>query len=176
VSVLWTAGLSAATRSAKNLAALVRDPNVEDTAGFERQTRILDEPRLLRWRRTLGVSRVHVLPDLFSERNTQAVLYYLLMLIPVLAAMLLALRWRGRFTSPSALPWPGLQIAVVTALALLLNLFLIRGNIDSRLGDVIVPMTFVGVAMLLSAVGLAAGFFPARRAAKADPLVALRHL
>ena len=38
------------------------------------------------------------------------------------------------------------------------------------------PMTFVAVATLLTAVGLAAGVFPARRAAKADPLVALRHL
>lgn len=40
----------------------------------------------------------------------------------------------------------------------------------------VAPMTFVAVAMLLAIVGLAAGFFPARRAARADPLVALRHL
>lgn len=37
-------------------------------------------------------------------------------------------------------------------------------------------MTFGAVSALLGTVGLAAGFFPARRAAKADPLVALRHL
>jgi putative ABC transport system permease protein len=38
------------------------------------------------------------------------------------------------------------------------------------------PLTFGLVTALLAAVGLAAAFFPARRAAKADPLVALRHL
>jgi putative ABC transport system permease protein len=37
-------------------------------------------------------------------------------------------------------------------------------------------MTFGAVSALLGTVGLAAGFFPVRRAAKADPLVALRHL
>jgi predicted permease len=38
------------------------------------------------------------------------------------------------------------------------------------------PLTFVLVAVLMAAVGLAATFFPARRAARVDPLVALRHL
>jgi ABC-type lipoprotein release transport system permease subunit len=38
------------------------------------------------------------------------------------------------------------------------------------------PGTFVLVAGLMAAVGLVATFFPARRAARADPLVALRHL
>jgi ABC-type lipoprotein release transport system permease subunit len=37
-------------------------------------------------------------------------------------------------------------------------------------------MTFALVALLMAAVGLAATFFPARRAALMDPLVALRHL
>lgn len=64
----------------------------------------------------------------------------------------------------------GLAIGIAGALAL--TRFLSNILFGVRSGD---PVTFAAVSLLLAVVALLAAYFPARRAAKVDPLAALRH-
>lgn len=65
-----------------------------------------------------------------------------------------------------------LGLAVGTAAALVFTRFLSTLLFRVHPTD---PLTFIGVAVLLTVIALAACYIPARRAAKVDPMVALRH-
>jgi ABC-type antimicrobial peptide transport system permease subunit len=78
-----------------------------------------------------------------------------------------------------ALAAAGVAIGVPAVLALspALDHFLAPGWIDSfafglRPND---PATIAAAVLALAALGLVAGYFPARRAARVDPMTALRH-
>jgi len=63
-------------------------------------------------------------------------------------------------------------LATGIPLALVLTRFLSTLLFDVRPAD---PLTFIGVAVLLTLVALAASYIPARRALRVDPIVALRN-
>jgi predicted permease len=78
----------------------------------------------------------------------------------------------------AALACVGIGIGVVAALALtlLIQRFFAAGVSQMIYGiGVYDPLTFIGVAVLLSIVAFAACYIPAQRAMHVDPLVALRH-
>ncbi len=64
----------------------------------------------------------------------------------------------------------GIAVGIATALALTRLMTSLLFGVSAR--D---PLTFAGVATLLTLVGLGASFLPARRATRVDPIVALRH-
>jgi putative ABC transport system permease protein len=69
-----------------------------------------------------------------------------------------------------------LRLTLVGVALGLIGAWLLAGSIASLLFEVSAtdPLTFVAIALLLTAVGVLASALPARRAARADPLVALR--
>ena len=65
--------------------------------------------------------------------------------------------------------FPGFTIVAILTLVLAIGASSLFGISPTD------PVTFVGVAMLLVAVGVAGCLVPAQRAMRVDPLVALRH-
>jgi ABC-type antimicrobial peptide transport system permease subunit len=64
----------------------------------------------------------------------------------------------------------GLGLGLVAALALTRRLKNLLFDISAT--D---PLTFMAIALLLAGITLLACYFPARRATRVDPLIALRH-
>jgi hypothetical protein len=124
--------------SRQNIRALVADPHVEDTGGINRGAAQIDSPAWNRWLSRLGVSRLVVGP-FFSAADAEAWLYYVFWLIPIVAITAAALQARRAGVSPELI-----TLTCVALLGVLLNLFLLRGSLDSRLPDVVVPAAIAG--------------------------------
>jgi hypothetical protein len=129
-------------RSPDTLKRLLGDPAVAGVTNVDAEGRILREPVWLVLRRWLHVPVVE--SPMFSRQNAAVWLYDMLFFTPVAAAVLLAVRVARRRTEDGELP----KVVATIVLSLLFNIFLIRGNLDSRLADVIVPAALLWAWML----------------------------
>jgi hypothetical protein len=139
-----------ADRSAATLKRLVADPAVAGITNVDSEGRILREPAWSVVRRWLRLPVTE--SPLVSRENAAIWLYDALFLTPFAAALLLAVRvvQRRRSVRLQADLTAGETPKVIAAimLSLLFNVFLIRGNLDSRLPDVIVPAAILWAWML----------------------------
>jgi hypothetical protein len=164
----WTYEL--ADTSTRNLEALVRDPRVLDTHGIDRTAY---RPAVPQPEEGLSatLARVRLAPELTSEDNAVAWLYYTLVALPICAS----LAWLWRLRSPAydrarvaaAIPylWP-----VIVMMALLAVGFLSRGTTEARLADVGVPAALLAAWIICARNERAV---QPRRAPRRRPLAAL---
>jgi hypothetical protein len=127
--------------------ALVNDPHVMDTHGINRGASSVDVPWWDRWGEKVGVGRIAWGP--FTREGAEAWLYYLFWVIPAAAVLRLSVKALSPDRDQrSQLTNEALKVSSAVLLGLLLNLYLIRGSIDSRLPDVVVPPAVVGAWLL----------------------------
>ena len=131
-----------ADRSAATLKRLVADPAVAGVTNIDSEGRILREPAWSVVRRWLHLPVTE--SPLVSRENAAIWLYDALFLTPFAAALLLVVRAVRRATLAGETP----KVVATIVLGLLFNVFLIRGNLDSRLPDVIVPAAILWAWML----------------------------
>ena len=132
-------------RSPETLRRLLADPSVAGVTNVDAQGQILREPPWSVVRRWL---RIPVLESpLLNERTAAVWLYDLLFLTPFAAAACLIVRVARRRTREGE----AAKVLAVMTLAMLFNISQIRGNLDSRLPDVIVPAALLWIWMTWAA-------------------------
>jgi hypothetical protein len=136
----WSYGLTDDSRD--NLRALIADPHIDDTAGINRGAATLDAPAWARWLSRTGVSRLAIGP-FFSAEDSEAWLYAAVWLIPIIALCVIAMQVRRSGVTVDAI-----KVGAAALVGIELNLFLLRGSLDSRLPDVVVPAAIVGAWLL----------------------------
>jgi predicted permease len=150
--------------------------------------------------RTVAVSQVESMEDVVSRSNARPRFYLVLLgSFAVVAVVLAALGIYGvmsysvsrrfheigirmalgaeRSDLVRLVVGEGMRVAVIGAAVGLAGALLLTRLMTSLLYGVkpTDPATFIGVALLLTAVALTASWIPARRATRVDPLTALRH-
>jgi hypothetical protein len=129
-------------RSPDRLKRLLADPAVAGVTNVDGEGRVVREPAWSVLRRWLHLP---VMESPLIRRDNAAVwLYDALFLTPFAAAALLVVRAVRRAIHAGEAP----KVVAAIALSLLFNVFLIRGNLDSRLPDVIVPAAILWAWML----------------------------
>ena len=129
-------------RSPDTLKRLMADPAVEGTTNIDGEGRILREPPWSVVRRWLHVPVME--SPLLNLDNATIWFYDVLFLTPFAAAALLLVR-RARGRNPDG---EAAKIVAAIVIGILFNVFLIRGNLDSHLPDVIVPAAVLWAWML----------------------------
>jgi hypothetical protein len=132
--------------SLMRIRTLVNAPEVEDTDGIDRgQLRLLaPEPRLLVLQRMSPLFRIRLLPGAWTFENTEAFLYYLLMLVPFAGTVLLVSR--RSWLSPVVRG----ELAAVITLCVLLCAFILRDPVSARVGGIAGPFCVLAAWLLTS--------------------------
>ena len=132
---------------------LKADPIVADVTNVDDQGHILRDPpwSVLRWWLHVPV----VESPLLTKMNGAIWLYDALFFTPLVAAAMLIVRTKGTSLRRSGRPvrrrtaeGEAPKVIATIVLGVLFNVFLIRDNLDSRLGDVIVPGALLWAWML----------------------------
>ena len=134
--------------SRENLRTLIDDPRVEDTNGIDRAAGAIARAWWQDVAQATGVARFEWAP-LFDRAAAEAWLYYVFLLIPVAALIRLVMKTHARhdFAAETA------KVVCVAVLGILVNVYLVRGSLDSRLPDVVVPAAIAGAWLLGEHVG-----------------------
>ncbi|HEY5949551.1 MAG TPA: hypothetical protein VIV40_28850, partial [Kofleriaceae bacterium] len=152
-----------ADESHSNIAALLAEPMIEDTAGIDRHAGALEGSPVTRWAERIGLTRLEWAP-LFDRVAAEAWLYDLCVLLPLCA---LVGSWFERDASPRS------TLLAAAVMGLLADLYLIRGSLDSRIPDVVVPAAVCGAWCVTAAVRAASRRSRALVAVPAVAIVAL---
>ena len=132
-------------RSVEHVRRLLAEPRVEDTDSIDRGTGrvVITEPLVVRTRRVVPLLRTHLLPGIVSRDNALVSLYYLFLIIPCLALVLV---WRNVTRGPPE-PWRTRDTARTLALAtmcILIDTFILRAPLAARIGAVAPPIAVLG--------------------------------